>query len=43
MWQSQQKGSLTASVKVLGDDVKGTAKKTESEVIADAKKAKAEL
>jgi hypothetical protein len=43
MLQSQQQGSLTGAVKALGQDVKGTGTKTEAEVVADAKKAKAEL
>jgi hypothetical protein len=42
MWQSQQQGSFIGALKALGQDVKGTAKKTEAEVVTDAKK-KAEL
>jgi mitochondrial pyruvate carrier 2 len=43
IWQSKQKGSLKGAVKELGDDLKSTAKSAESEVVEDAKKAKAEL
>ena len=43
VWQSQQKASLKGAVKEVGDDLKSTAKSAESEVVEDAKKAKAEL
>jgi hypothetical protein len=43
MWQTQQQGSFIGGLKALGQDVKGTAKKTEAEAVAEAKKAKAEL
>ena len=43
IWQSQQQGSLEGAAKALGSDLKATAKSTESEAVADAKKAKAEL
>ena len=43
IWRSQQKGSLKGAVKELGNDLKSTAKSAESEVVEDAKKAKAEL
>lgn len=43
MLQSQQQGSFTGAVKALGQDAKGTATKTEAEVVADAKKTKTEL
>jgi len=42
-WQSSQQGSLEGAVKELGEDVKATAKSTEAEAVADAKKVKAEL
>ena len=43
IWQSQQTASLEGAVKEVGDDLKSTAKSAESEVVEDAKKAKAEL
>lgn len=43
MWQTQQQGSFIGALKALGQDVKGAAKKTDAEVVAEAKKAKAEL
>jgi len=39
IWRSKQKGT----VKELGNDLKSTAKSAESEVVEDAKKAKAKL
>jgi len=43
IWRSKQTGSLTGAVKELGNDITSTAKSAESEVVEDAKKAKAEL
>ena len=43
IWQRQQTGSLKGAVKEVGKDLKSTAKSAESEVVEDAKKAKAEL
>lgn len=43
MWQSQQQGSLEGAVKVLGEDIKGTAKSAENEAVVEAKKVKSEL
>ena len=43
IWQSKQTGSLKGTVKELGNDLKSTAKGAESEVVEDAKKAKAKL
>jgi hypothetical protein len=42
IWQSQQKKALIAA-KELDNDLKSTTKSTESEVVEDTKKAKAEL
>ena len=38
MYQSQQQGSFIGALKALGQDIKGTTKKTEAEVVTDAKK-----
>jgi hypothetical protein len=43
IWQSQQTGSVKGAVKALGNDLKSTTKSAESEVVEEAKKAKAEL
>jgi hypothetical protein len=43
IWRSKQTESLTGAVKELGNDITSTAKSAESEVVEDAKKAKAEL
>jgi hypothetical protein len=38
MYQSQQQGSFIGGLKALGQDIKATTKKTEAEVVTDAKK-----
>ena len=43
IWRTKQTGSLKGAVKELGNDLKSTGKSVESEVVEDAKKAKAEL
>jgi hypothetical protein len=43
IWQRQQTKALKGAEKELDNDLKSTTKSTESEVVEDAKKAKAEL
>jgi hypothetical protein len=43
IWQRQQKKALEGAASELDNGLKSTTKSTESEVVEDAKKAKAEL